>query len=84
MMTQIAANADLIQRERISHFFTFATIACRFSGSERMMRSNSTNLPGRKNTFVMPNLNSFELSLSDISIASQKVRGASRASSGGR
>lgn len=54
----MAQNIDLIHRERINHFLTFATIAFKFSGSDFIMRSNSMNFPGRKNTFVMPNLKS--------------------------
>lgn len=69
LITQIAQYADLIQRERTSHFLTFATIAFRFSGSLFMMRSNCTNFPGRKNTFVMPNLKSLLLSFNEWSIA---------------
>lgn len=69
LITQIAQNADLIHLERTNHFFTLATMAFKFSGSDFIIRSNSTNFPGRKNTFVMPNLKSLLFSFSECSIA---------------
>jgi len=60
-MTDKAHHWAFFQRECSSHFFTFLINCARFSGSDFMIWSNSANFPGRKKTFVIPNLNSFSL-----------------------
>jgi hypothetical protein len=54
-----------------SHLWTLATILAKFSGSDFMMESNSTNLPGRKNTLVTPKRYSFSVIPSAFSNAWQ-------------
>ena len=59
LMTDRAPHCAFLHRALISHFFTFLMSKAKFSGSDFMIWSNSANLPGRKNTFVKPNLKSF-------------------------
>lgn len=59
LMTERVHHWAFFHLEQISHFFTFLISSARFSGSDFITVSNSANLPGRKNTLVIPNLKSF-------------------------
>ncbi|CAF4456447.1 unnamed protein product, partial [Rotaria magnacalcarata] len=53
----------------------------RFCGSDFISSSNSANFPGRKKTFVSPNLKSASRRFNALNKALQKRRGSSRANS---
>lgn len=55
-MTIKEHHCAFFQRAESNHFFTFFSMVATFSGSDRIMASNSENLPGRKNILLTPNL----------------------------
>ena len=68
-MTDQAHHWTFFHREQINHFITFLIRRAKFSGSDFIIWSNSANFPGRKKTFVIPNLKSFSFNPSALNRA---------------
>jgi len=64
----------LRHRMPISHLWTFFINSAKCSGSDFNIWSNSANLPGRKNTFVSPNLKSTSFKPSALNEAYSTIR----------
>ncbi len=84
LMTDKAHHCAFFHRVHKSHFFTFDISTAKFFGSDFIISSNSANFPGRKKTFVKPNLKSESRRFNALNKHLQKSRGSSRANSFGK
>lgn len=84
LMTDSAHHCAFFQRVQRSHFFTLDTKTAKFFGSDFIISSNSANFPGRKKTFVKPNLKSVSRRFNALNKHLQNKRGSSRANSCGK